>query len=136
MEKVQKRATQVRTGLGHLPDEERLQRLGLFCLEKRPLRGNMTKMYKKIQGMDQVERGKLFSLSRNTRTMGHPLQWSVGRVRTDKRKYFLTQHVVKSVELLATGCGDGIWPRCLYKGIVQISGRKVYHRLQGYNLQA
>ena len=51
-------------------------------------------MYKIMQGMDKVDRGKLFSLSRSTRTRGHPLRLSVGRVRTDKRKYFFTQHVV------------------------------------------
>ena len=47
-----------------------------------------------MQGMDKVDRVKLFSLSYNTRTRGHPLKWSVGRVRIDKRKYFFTQRVV------------------------------------------
>ena len=78
------------TGLGHLPDEERLQHLGLFSLEKRHLRGDMIEMYKIMQGMDKVDRGKLFSLSCNTKARGHPLKLSVGRVRTDQRKYFLT----------------------------------------------
>ena len=90
LEKVQKRVTKMITGLGHLPYEERLQRLGLFSLEKRHLREDMIEMHKIIQGMDKVERGKLFSLSHNTRTRGYPLQLSVGRVRTEKRKYFFT----------------------------------------------
>ena len=54
----------------------------------------MIGMYKMMQGMDKVDRGKLFSLSHNVRTRGHPLQLSVGGVKTDRRKYFLTQHVV------------------------------------------
>ena len=82
------------TGLGHLPYEERLQHLGLFSLEKRRLKGDLIETSKIIQGMDKVDRGKLFPLSHNTRTRGHPLQLSVGRVRTDKRKYFFTQPVV------------------------------------------
>ena len=83
------------TGLGHLPYEERLQHLGLFSLEKRHLRGDMIETYQIMQGMGEVDRGKLFSLSRNTRTRGHPLKLSVGRVRTDKRKYFFTECVVR-----------------------------------------
>ena len=45
------------------------------------------------------------------------------------------------MELLATGCGDGIWPRCLKKGIRQIPGGKVPSQVTShdgdvYNLQA
>ena len=47
-----------------------------------------------MQRMDKVDRGKLFFLSRNTRTRGHSLKLSVGRVRTDKRKHLFTQHGV------------------------------------------
>ena len=54
----------------------------------------MIETYKIMQGMDQVDRGKLFSLSRNARTRGHPRKWSVGRVITDIGKYFFTQRVV------------------------------------------
>ena len=53
----------------------------------------MIEAYKITQGLDKVDRGKLFSLSHNTRTRGHPLKLSVWRVRTDKRKHFLTQCV-------------------------------------------
>ena len=47
----------------------------------------MIEMYKIMQGMSKVDRGKLFSLSQNTRTRGHTLKLRAGRVRTDKRKY-------------------------------------------------
>ena len=94
MEKVQKRATKMITGLGNLPYEERLRRLGLFSLEKRRLRGDMIETYKIMHGKDRVEKERLFSLSHNTRTRGHPLKLSVGRVRTDKRKYFFTHRVI------------------------------------------
>ena len=84
LEKVQKRATQMITVLGHLSYEERLQHLGLFSLGKRRLTGDMSETYKIMQGIDKMDRGKLFSLSHSTRTRGHPLKLSVGRVRTDK----------------------------------------------------
>ena len=94
LEKVQKRATKMITGLEHLPYEERLKHLGLFSLEKRRLRANVIETYKIMQGMSKVDRGKLFSLSQNTRTRGHTLKLRAGRVKTDKRKYFFTQRIV------------------------------------------
>ena len=54
----------------------------------------MFETYKIMQGMSKVDRGKLFSLSQNTRTRGHTLKLRAGRVRTDKRKYFFTKRVV------------------------------------------
>ena len=67
LEKVQKRATKMRTEQGHLPDEERRQRLGLLSPEKRGrLRGDMTETYKIMQGVDD----SLFALSCNPRTGG------------------------------------------------------------------
>ena len=63
-------------------------------LEKRGLGGDLIETYKIIQGMNKVDRRKLFYLSCNTRTRGHPLQLNVGRVRTDQRKDFFTQQVV------------------------------------------
>ena len=66
LEKVQKRATEMLTGLRHFLYEERLQRLGLFSLEKRHLRGDVTETYKMMQGMDKVDRRKLFSQNRGT----------------------------------------------------------------------
>ena len=54
----------------------------------------MIEMDKIMQRMDKVDRKKLFSLSHNTRTRGHPFKLSVGRVRTDKRNNFIIQCVV------------------------------------------
>ena len=54
----------------------------------------MTETNKIMQEMAKVDGGKLFSFSCNTRTRGHPLELSVGRVRTDERNYFFIQHVV------------------------------------------
>ena len=93
-ERCKRRVTKMITGLGHLPYEERLKHLGFFSLEKRRLRGDMIETYKIMQGRSKVDRGKLFSLSQNTRTRGHTLKLSAGRVRTDKRKYFFTQRIV------------------------------------------
>ena len=82
-------------GLEHLPYEGRLHQLGLLSLEKRRLRGDVVEVYKIMHGVEKVDRETFFSLTQNSRTRGHPMKLTGGRSRTNKRKYFFTQHIVK-----------------------------------------
>ncbi|CAM5122732.1 unnamed protein product [Eretmochelys imbricata] len=72
LEKVQKRATKMIRGMEWVPYEERLKRLGLFSLEKRRLRGDMTEVYKIMSGVERVNKEKLFTCSHYIRTRGSP----------------------------------------------------------------
>ena len=90
---MQKRATKIIKE--HFPYEGRLHQLGLFSLEKRRLRGDMIQGYKIMHGMENVDRETFFPLSQNTRIQAHPMKLIGGRSRTNKRKYFFTQHIVK-----------------------------------------
>ena len=65
-------------GLEHLPCEGRLHQLGLLSLEKRRLRGDMTEVYRIMQGVEN-----------------HPMKLIGGGFSTNKRKDFFTQRIVK-----------------------------------------
>ena len=54
MEKVQHRTTKMVYGFRNLKYEERLERLNLFSLQYRRMRGDMIETYKIISGLEDV----------------------------------------------------------------------------------
>ena len=61
IERVQRRATRLIPGLARLSYEERLKETGLYTLERRGLRGDMTEMFKVMKGRDKICEDELFS---------------------------------------------------------------------------
>ncbi|XP_059822785.1 uncharacterized protein LOC132392642 [Hypanus sabinus] len=93
IEGVQRRFTRLIPGMAGLSYVERLERLGLYTLEFRRIRGDLIETYKIIKGLDTLEAGSTFPLMGESRTRGHSL--IRGRpFRTEMQKNFFTQRVV------------------------------------------
>ena len=75
LEAVQARATKLIPSIRHLNYHRRLNRLNMFSLEKRRLRGQLIETFKILNGINNVNSERLFSLNNNyTRSNGRKLQ--------------------------------------------------------------
>ena len=60
MQKIQRRATKMVYGFGNLKYEKRLERLNLFSLQYRRMRGDMIETNKIISGPEDVNSSQFF----------------------------------------------------------------------------
>jgi len=75
-------------GLQGLGYEERLDKLGLYSLKFRRLRGDLIEVYKLFTGNNRVDKDKLFPLVGDSRTRGQNLKIRAKPFRRDVRKHF------------------------------------------------
>ena len=94
LERVQKRATKMVTGLRLLSYEDRLRKLDLFSLKYRRLRGDLIEVYKFVHGQHSGYLKGMFELNETDRGRGHQYKLIVKHSRTRLRQSFFTRRAV------------------------------------------
>ena len=92
LERVQARATKLIPSIRHLGYDRRLERLGLFSLEKRRLRGQLIETFKILKGINDVDPSNYFVLSANP-TRSHGFKVVPPRYNTEQFKHLMTVQI-------------------------------------------
>mgnify|MGYP005605461457 FL=1 len=107
LEKVQRRATKLVNGIAKYSYEERLNYLGLTTLQMRRIRGDLIETYKLLTGKEKVGYEQFFRLAGASHGLrGHSLKLFAGRSRTELRRNFFSNRVVKSWNSLSQSVVD------------------------------
>uniref|UniRef100_A0A0X3PTK8 Reverse transcriptase domain-containing protein n=1 Tax=Schistocephalus solidus TaxID=70667 RepID=A0A0X3PTK8_SCHSO len=95
LEKVQRRATKLVSGLECLPYEGRLERLKIFPLSYRQYRGDMILVFKLVRGVDcALQMANFFELANMTSLRGHQYKLKRNHAKLEVRANFFSQRVI------------------------------------------
>ena len=93
IERIQRRATKMITGMRNLSYEERLRKCKLMSLESRRRRYDLIETFKIMKQIYTMDKEKLFKFQEN-QTRGHKYKIYKKQTRLNIRKYFFSVRVV------------------------------------------
>jgi ribonuclease P/MRP protein subunit RPP40 len=94
LERIQKRATKLISGMGGLAYEDRLKELKLFSLERRRVRGDLIQVFKFIKNVNYHGAEYFFQFVGESKTRGHHFKLQKQRPRLLMRQHFFSDRVV------------------------------------------
>ncbi len=95
LERSQRLATRLVTGMRHLPCEERLQRLGLHSLQRRRLRDGLITAFQIFKGLLDIDPNLLFLPPARRGLRGHPFKVLQGANHRRRRGSAFSVRAVK-----------------------------------------
>ena len=104
LDKVQRRATKMIPKLRDLSYESRLLQCGLTTLETSRLRGYQIKVFKIVNGYEDVDRNMFFKLKEGSTTRGHKAGLVKEQCILDMRKYSFSHRVINEWNKLPNDC--------------------------------
>ena len=104
LEKVQRRTTELITGLIDLSYDDRLKECGLTTLETRRLRGDQIEVFKILNGHENIDPNIFFKIKTGKITRGHDFTLVKGQNRLDFRKYSFSQRTLNEWNKLSADC--------------------------------
>ena len=102
LEAVQRRATKLIPSIRNKSYHERLKELNLFSLEKRRARGQLIECFKTLNGFNNVDASKIFTVDHSGRTRGNGMKLKGQRANLDVTKHFYTHEIINEWNSLPT----------------------------------
>lgn len=113
LEKVQRRATRMVTGMKKLNYNQRLKRLNLTTLEERRHRGDLIQTYKLLNHKDNIDYQQFFQMEQSKYGLrGHESKLFVPGIRTNTRKNFFSYRVLSAWNRLSQETVDADTVNC------------------------
>jgi len=127
VESVQRKFTKLLPGMHSKSYSERLLILKLQSLELRRLHADLILTYALLHNLHDVDGTRYFSVRGSERTRGHPFKLVVNLCKTDCRKYFFCNRVVKIWNYLPSDVVLAPSVNSFKKALLQVDLSKYIH---------